>query len=66
MDIATAIALTRYVPLMVSGIKEGAEIVERLTAGDVSAEQAAQDWLGITGKVEEAIAEWEASQVKSD
>ena len=48
--------------MIITGIKEGADILLRLQAGDPTAEQQALDWLGVTGTVEDAIANWEASK----
>lgn len=49
-------------PELVKGIREGAEIYERLQNGDESAIEQAKDWLGVTDKVSAAIASWEASK----
>lgn len=49
-------------PEFVKGIREGAEIYERLQRGDESAVDQAKDWLGVTGDVSDAIAAWEASK----
>lgn len=49
-------------PELVKGIREGAEIYERLQNGDESAVDQAKDWLGVTDKVKAAIDNWEASK----
>lgn len=58
----TVVALAQYVPLIVQGIKDGADLISRIQAGDLTAEEAAKDWLGITGEVEDAIEAWKASE----
>lgn len=60
--VATAATLARLIPLMVDGVKQGQEIIERLQAGDMNAAEQAADWLGVTGDVERAIGNWEASK----
>jgi hypothetical protein len=49
-------------PEIIKGIREGAEIYERLQNGDETAVEQAKDWLGVTDKVSDAIASWEASK----
>ncbi len=49
-------------PEIIRGIREGAEIYERLQKGDESAIEQARDWLGVTDKVQSAIDNWEASK----
>jgi hypothetical protein len=60
--VATAATIARLIPLVVDGVKEGQEIIERLKAGELDAAQQAADWLGVTGDVEQAIENWEASK----
>lgn len=60
--IANPALLIQLVPVMIDAIKEGADIVERLTRGDTTALEKAQDWLGVTGDVADAIAAWNASK----
>lgn len=47
---------------LVAGITEGAAIIERLRAGDKSAEAAAADWLGVTKRFDDAADRWEAGE----
>ena len=47
---------------VVQGITEGAAIIERLRAGDKSAEDAAADWLGVAGRFDAATDRWEAGE----
>jgi hypothetical protein len=49
------LALLAYIPDLVRGIKEGADLIERLRSGDMTAEQEVLDWLGVTGKVDAAV-----------
>lgn len=62
MSLETIAALAKYGPMIFSGIREGLDIYERLRAGDLTAEEAAKDWLGVAGNVEQAIQNWEASK----
>lgn len=55
-------ALIALIPVLIEGIKDGVDIVQRLTEGDTTAEQQALDWLGVSGSVESAIANWKASK----
>ncbi len=59
---ATIKLASELIPLLVIGVKEGADIIERLQAGDESAIDQAKDWLGVTDKVSAAIDNWEASK----
>lgn len=51
---------------MLQAIKEGVDIVERIQNGDQTAEQAANDWLGVSQRFEDAAKNWEASKGASD
>ena len=61
---ATIKLASELIPLLVMGVKEGADIIDRLQKGDESAIDQAKDWLGVTDKVEDAIAAWEASKAR--
>lgn len=49
-------------PEIIRGIREGAEIYERLQSGDESAVEQAKDWLGVTSGFNDAVDNWEASK----
>lgn len=61
----TADQLARLIPAMIEGIKQGADIVQRLSSGDQTAAQEAADWIGVTISVENAIKSWEDSKPKA-
>lgn len=50
------------ISMILSEIPTAVDIIQRLQAGDVGAEEQAKDWLGITGDVDDAITEWKATQ----